>query len=52
MRLVRDAAQQQLAVIEQRIIDNQTLQDDDHTLIVNCAQKALSIFDLPATNTK
>lgn len=52
MRLVRDAAQQQLAVIEQRIIDNQTLQDDDHTLIVNCAHEALSIFDLPATNTK
>ena len=41
MGLVRDAAQQKLAVIEQRIADNQTLQDDDHALIVACAQEAL-----------
>lgn len=42
MGLVRDAAQQKLAVIEQRIADNQTLQDDDHALIVACAQEALA----------
>ncbi len=42
MRLVRDAAQQKLAVIEQRIAANQTLQDDDRELIVACAKEALT----------
>ncbi len=42
MGLVRDAAQQKLAMIEQRIADNQTLQKDDHALIVACAQEALA----------
>ena len=42
MGLVREVAQQKLAVIEQRISDNQTLQDDDHALIVSCAQQALA----------
>ncbi len=44
MGLVRDAAQQKLAMIEQRIADNQTLQKDDHALIVACAQEALAIL--------
>lgn len=44
MGLVREAAQQKLAVIEQRIADNQTLQKDDHALIVACAQEALAIL--------
>lgn len=42
MGLVREAAQQKLAVIEQRIDDNQTLQDDDQALIIACAQEALA----------
>lgn len=42
MALVREAAQQKLAMIEQRIADNQTLQKDDHALIVACAQEALA----------
>jgi len=49
MGLVREAAQQKLAVIEQRIADNQTLQDDDHALIVACAQEALATL-VSATN--
>ena len=49
MGLVRDAAQQKLAMIEQRIADNQTLQKDDHALIVACAQEALATL-VSATN--
>ncbi len=45
MRLVRDAAQQHLAVIEQLIVDDKTLSDDDQALIVECAKTALSGFD-------
>ena len=45
LRLVRDAAQQKLALIEQRIADNETLQDDDRLLIVACAREALVSFD-------
>ncbi|MDY0249530.1 MAG: F0F1 ATP synthase subunit alpha [Pseudomonas sp.] len=48
MRLVRDAAQQKLAVIAQRITDNQTLQDVDHALIIACARTALTAFDTPS----
>ncbi len=44
MRLVRDAAQQELADIEQRISDNQTLTDDDQKLITACARTALASF--------
>ena len=44
MRLVRNAAVQKLAVIEQRITDNQTLQDEDRELIIACARTALSSF--------
>lgn len=44
MRLVRDAAQQHLAVIEQRIAEDKALTDEDQTLIVECAQAALSSF--------
>ena len=44
MRLVRNAAVQKLAVIEQRITDNQTLQDEDRELIIACAHTALSGF--------
>lgn len=50
MQLVRVAAQQALAEIEQRIVDNQTLEDDDLALIVDCARTALIQFDLPETN--
>ncbi len=49
MRLVRDAAQQKLAVIEQRIAEDKTLTDDDQALIVATAREALSAFDLPAS---
>ena len=49
MALVREAAQQKLAMIEQRIADNQTLQKDDHALIVACAQEALATL-VSATN--
>ncbi|HAB91663.1 MAG TPA: F0F1 ATP synthase subunit alpha, partial [Pseudomonas sp.] len=42
MALVRQSTRQKLAVIEQRIADNQTLQKDDHALIVACAQEALA----------
>ena len=44
MRLVRDAAQQKLAVIEQRIADNTRLSDDDQALMVASAREALSGF--------
>ena len=50
MRLVRDGAQQELAVIEQRITDNQPLADEDQELIVACARKALASFDEPAAD--
>ena len=48
MRLVRDAAQHKLAVIEQRIAEDKTLTDDDQALIVATAREALSEFELPA----
>ena len=48
MGLVRRAAQQELAVIEQRIADNQSLEDEDQQLIIDCARAALGTFDLPA----
>ena len=48
MRLVRDAAQQKLAVIEQRIADNTTLSADDQTLMVASAREALTGFASPA----
>ena len=41
MRLVRAAAQQELAVIEQRITDNQPLSEEDQQLITDCARSAL-----------
>lgn len=41
MRLVRDAAQKELATIEQRISDNQLLTDADRRLIIDCAHTAL-----------
>ena len=44
MGLVRTAAQQELADIEQRISDNQTLTDDDQELITACARTALASF--------
>ena len=47
MRVVRDAAQLKLAVIEQRIVDNQTLQEEDRLLIADCAREALLAFDAP-----
>ena len=48
LRLVRDAAQQELTVIEQRIAANETLQEDDHQLIVACAREALLALDVSA----
>lgn len=51
MRLVRDAAQKELAVIEQRIIENQPLTDADRTLIITCAQQVL-VADAAATAIK
>lgn len=44
MLLVRSAAQKNLAVIEQRIADNHSLQDDDRALILASASDALAEF--------
>ena len=44
MRLVREAAQLKLEVIEQRISANQKLSDEDQALMVSVAQAALSTF--------
>ena len=48
MRLVRDAAQQNLAVIEQRIADNKNLEDEDRELMITSARDALSDFVVSA----
>lgn len=45
MHAVRDAAQRELAVIEQRIKDNQPLSDEDRQLITDCARDALEKRD-------
>lgn len=48
MGAVRTMAQEQLALIEQRIAENQPLQEDDREHIVACARDALMAFAVPA----
>lgn len=50
MLAVRSAARQKLAVIEQRIADNQTLQDDDRELMLSSARDALAEFATSAAS--
>ena len=52
MRLVRDAAQHKLAVIEQRIAGDKSLTDDDQALMVAVAREALAEFELPAATAR
>ena len=52
MRLVRDAAQHKLAVIEQRIAEDKSLTDDDQALMVAVAREALAEFELPAATAR
>ena len=52
MRLVRDAAQHKLAVIEQRIAEDKSLTDDDQALMVAVAREALTSFELPAATAR